>query len=90
MVHKDKSVPDFSDVRGGASSSAPKPAFGEAFPREPRTRVVVKGDSLSRIAKEVYGSAAKWPLIYEANRDTIQNPDLIHPGQVLRLPEEAS
>lgn len=47
---------------------------------------VVAGDSLSKIAKRHYGDAAKWKAIFEANRDLISNPDLIHPGQVLTLP----
>jgi nucleoid-associated protein YgaU len=51
-----------------------------------RTYVVVKGDSLSRIAKREYGDAQEWRRIYEANRDVIDNPDLIYPGQTLRLP----
>jgi nucleoid-associated protein YgaU len=46
----------------------------------------VKGDSLSAIAKREYGDANKWHAIYEANKDTIKDPDLIHPGQTLRLP----
>ncbi len=45
-----------------------------------------KGDSLSKIAKRVYGDAQQWHKIHEANRDIIDNPDLIHPGQVLKLP----
>ena len=69
--------PDFSDVEGGSSSTAP-PAG--------RTYTVAKGDSLSKIAKEVYGSANQWKKIYEANKDTIKNPDLIYPGQVIKLP----
>lgn len=48
---------------------------------------VVKGDSLSKIAKRVYGKASLWRQIYEANRDHIKDPDLIYPGQILRLPE---
>jgi nucleoid-associated protein YgaU len=47
----------------------------------------VKGDSLSKIAKQFYGDAQQWRRIYEANRDQIQNPDLIHPGQTFRVPE---
>jgi len=52
-----------------------------------RTYVVVSGDSLSKIAKRQYGDAQKWPKIYEANRSIIKNPDLIYPGQELRIPE---
>ena len=72
-------TPDFSDVEGGSSSTAPKPA-------EARTYTVAKGDSLSKIAKQLYGDAGKWHQIYDANKDTIKNPDLIHPGQVLKIP----
>lgn len=51
------------------------------------TYTVVAGDSLSRIAKRRYGKGSMWKLIYEANRDKIENPDLIYPGQVLRIPK---
>lgn len=47
---------------------------------------VVKGDSLSKIAKAVYGDAMKYPVIFEANKPMLSNPDLIYPGQVLRIP----
>lgn len=48
--------------------------------------VVKAGDSLSKIAKEFYGDAKRWKEIYEANKDKIKNPDVIHPGQELRIP----
>jgi LysM repeat protein len=47
---------------------------------------VEKGDSLSKIAQKVYGKASLWRQIYEANKDHIKDPDLIYPGQILRLP----
>ena len=47
---------------------------------------VVKGDTLSKIAKEFYGDASKYPVIFEANRPMLKDPDLIYPGQVLRIP----
>jgi nucleoid-associated protein YgaU len=50
---------------------------------------VVSGDSLSKIAKREYGDAGKWHAIYEANRDKIKDPDLIHPGQVLNIPSNS-
>ena len=68
---------DFSDVSGGASSSASAGA---------QSYTVKSGDSLSKIAKHFYGDGSKWHQIYEANRDTIKNPDLIHPGQELTIP----
>jgi nucleoid-associated protein YgaU len=81
---KDEPQPNFSDVQGGGSSTAPAPAQGGA----PATAyVVVKGDSLSKIAQRAYGDGNKWRKIYEANKDVIKNPDLIYPGQSLRIPE---
>jgi nucleoid-associated protein YgaU len=52
-----------------------------------KTYTVVKGDSLSKIAKREYGDANKWRQIFEANKDVIDNPDLIEPGQNLIIPE---
>ena len=48
--------------------------------------VVVAGDTLSAIAKEHYGDASKYPVIFEANRPMLKDPDLIYIGQVLRIP----
>lgn len=50
------------------------------------TYTVSSGDTLSRIARHFYGDSNQWSRIYEANRDTLNNPDLITPGQVLRIP----
>ncbi len=80
-----KGKADFSDVRSGSSSTAPA---AQSQGAQYRTYTVVAGDSLSKIAKREYGDASKWPKIYDANRDQIKNPDLIHPGQVLNLPRE--
>lgn len=47
---------------------------------------VVSGDSLSKIAKHYYGNAMKYPEIFEANKPMLKDPNLIYPGQVLRIP----
>lgn len=47
---------------------------------------VEKGDTLSKIAKEHYGNANKYHAIFEANKPMLKDPDLIYPGQVLRIP----
>jgi nucleoid-associated protein YgaU len=47
---------------------------------------VKKGDYLSKIAKDVYGNANKYNIIFEANKPMLKNPDLIYPGQVLVIP----
>ena len=47
---------------------------------------VVSGDTLSKIAKALYGDASKYPVIFEANRPMLSDPDKIYPGQSLRIP----
>ncbi len=47
---------------------------------------VVSGDTLSKIAKEYYDDAMKYPVIFEANKPMLSHPDKIYPGQVLRIP----
>jgi nucleoid-associated protein YgaU len=54
---------------------------------EARFYTVVKGDTLSKIAKEFYGNAMKYPAIFEANNPMLKDPDKIYPGQVLRIPQ---
>lgn len=81
---KEEPKADFSNVQSGSASTAKEvPA-----PPEPAVRMytVVSGDSLSAIAKREYGDAGKWRQIFEANKDKIKNPDLIHPGQELTIP----
>ena len=51
-----------------------------------KSYTVVKGDTLGKIAKEFYGNAAKYPLIFEANKPMLSDPDKIYPGQMLRIP----
>ncbi len=85
-----KKKADFSDVVAGGSSTAPRADMPAAAPpnvvETERTYTVVAGDTLSKIAKREYGDAAKWHRIYEANKDTIKNPDLIYPGQTFKIP----
>lgn len=63
----------------------------DAWVEEPKDIMytVVKGDHLWGIArkKEHYGNGFAWPVIYNANRDQIKNPDLIFPKQVFKVPQ---
>ena len=86
---------DFLSDKGEQKPVEPaaKPAGGTDFfgNNKPEatgdTYTVVSGDSLSKIAKNQYGDAAKWDQIYEANKALIgTNPDLIQVGQVLTIP----
>ena len=47
---------------------------------------VVSGDTLSAIAKKYYGDASKYPVIFEANKPMLSDPNKIYPGQKLRIP----
>lgn len=72
-VHGIATVQDNMDVEGGQAS-------------EPQFYEVKSGDSLSKIAKQFYGDAMKYPVIFEANKPMLKDPNLIYPGQSLRIP----
>ena len=57
---------------------------------EAQFHTVESGDSLSKIAKKYYGNAMKYPVIFEANKPMLSDPDKIYPGQVLRIPHMES
>ena len=68
----------------GYDMGPPTPA---AKPAASRTHTVAKGETLSAIAKSVYGKASEYRRIFEANRDQLSDPDEIKPGQVLKIPD---
>jgi nucleoid-associated protein YgaU len=74
---KNDDMPDFSDVKSGASSTA-----ATVYEVKP-------GDSLSKIAKQFYGSGKAWKPIFEANSDILKDPDKIKPGQKLKIPPKS-
>ena len=97
--------PDFSNVQGSVKSTEEiieKPDFSnvqssvqsteEILEPDPveQAYTVEKGDTLSAIARQFYGQAGKWTVIFDANRDQLDDPDRIFPGQVLRIPPSAS
>lgn len=59
---------------------------GVAAPESAESVLVEPGDTLTSIAEEVLGDAADWPVIFDANRAQLDNPDLIEVGQRLMLP----
>jgi nucleoid-associated protein YgaU len=67
-------------ISGGSSQLASEDTGDQSY-------TVVKGDTLSGIAKKFYGKANLWPKIHAANKDQVPNPDVIKPGQVLRIPK---
>lgn len=77
---KEKIIVAAGNVQGVAQVEAT--AEGAA----PNFHVVVKGDTLSAIAKATLGKASRYPEIFEANRPMLSHPDKIYPGQTLRIP----
>lgn len=65
------------------SQSAAASASG---PSTTRTYKVEPGDTLSKVAKQFYGNANEYNRIFEANRDKLESPDKIRPGQELVIP----
>jgi nucleoid-associated protein YgaU len=76
---------DFSDVQSSVTSTEAIRGGGSGGAGT-QTYTVVKGDTLSHIAKHFYGKASAWHAIFEANRGLLDDPDKIQPGQVLTIP----
>lgn len=70
---------------GGGTAVAPTTTTTAENPYQ-QFHVVKSGDTLSKIAADYYGDASLYPKIFEANRDILQDPNKIKPGQKLRLP----
>ena len=82
---------DPDELSVGQHLRIPAPPSTHAEDRDKKDRAdtirVDRGDNLSEISEDLYGSERHWPEIYQSNRDRIDDPDLIEPGQVLRLPD---
>ncbi len=85
--------PSYSDltcditVQQGAQQQTMTAGAATGGGQQTRTYTVKSGDSLSKIAKQFYGNAANYMKIFEANRNVLQDPDRIQPGQELVIPE---
>lgn len=78
--------PAFGNVQGGVhSTEAPAGGGGGGGSLGQQRYTVVSGDTLSHIAQRFYGTA-NWQPIFDANRDQLDDPDKIRPGQVLAIP----
>jgi len=82
MFPNDNPNADFSDVGGSPTTGSSSTASTSG-----RNYIVKNGDYLSKIAKQFYGDPGKWKKIHAANADKIPNPDLIHPGLQLTIPD---
>ena len=79
-----KTVPDWRNDIIGEVTVVPGPAG--ATNAHATTYTVKSGDTLSKIAKELLGNASSYNAIFEANRDQLDDPDKIKPGQILKIP----
>ncbi len=81
---KEKLIVAMGNVKGVAKVDE---SIRAAAPEPEATMYTVKsGDTLSGIAKAHYGNASKYPVIFEANKPMLTDPDKIYPGQMLRIP----
>lgn len=81
---QDASRPDVSKPDVGKADAAK----ADAVVSQIQTATVVRGDSLWRISRQVYGHGLRYTQIYRANESQIRDPELIYPGQVLVVPKE--
>jgi nucleoid-associated protein YgaU len=94
-----KAVPDWqkeivADIRvkpGAPAAAQPQSPASPASSSQAtmQTYTVQAGDTLSAIAKRLLGNANAYMEIFNANRDQLSNPDVIKPGQVLKIPQHA-
>ena len=82
-----KTIPDWrneivADIKATGGASASSSAQG--------TYTVKAGDTLSKIAKSLLGDAGAYMDIFNANRDQLNDPNVVRPGQVLKIPQSAS
>lgn len=84
-----KTIPDWrSDIVADIKSTGAPAAAGSA--QTARTYTVKSGDTLSKIAKDLLGNANAYMEIFNANRDQLDDPNTIKPGQVLKIPQHAA
>jgi NitT/TauT family transport system substrate-binding protein len=92
-----KAAPVVASIEKGVApvprpSGEKKPVVAKLAPAEAKVSgstqeyTIKAGDTLSKLAGEFYGATAKWKKIYEANTQTIKNPDYIYIGQKILIP----
>ena len=79
------STPSSEDAPAAAEAPAQPEASEDASNRDVKPYTVVSGDCLWNIAYKLYGSGARWTEIYELNKETVKNPEMIYIGQVLTV-----
>ena len=70
-----------------ATTVRPVPPPSDSAQQKPKIHVVQRGDTLSGISKQYYGTTTKWQKILDANRSILKNPDSLTPGMKLVIPD---
>jgi nucleoid-associated protein YgaU len=83
---REKVVLSCGNVAGVEQVKDEMTVAAQAAAEASRFYTVVSGDTLSKIAKQMYGNANEYMKIFEANKPMLKDPDKIYPGQVLRVP----
>ncbi len=78
-------VPVVGELPGSVAQATPSAAPNEGN-IQAQTYTVQKDDTLQKISKKVFGTYSKWYKIYKANKDKIENPNILKPGTVLTIP----
>ena len=81
-VNDDEEEEEEDDDDSSGKKPGPKPSSSGGS-----TYTVKSGDTLSKIAKNLYGDANKYKKIFEANKDILKDPNMIKVGQVLKIPK---
>ncbi len=83
-----KVIPKFqiNDVENPAEAKTEEDIVAALEPGNVEYYIIQSGDSLSKIAKKYYNNAGEYPRIFEANKEVIKDPELIYPGQKIRIP----
>ncbi len=93
QASKDHAIAVAGNVQGvervdASGIEVPPPAPEEPEPEPAEYYEIVSGDTLGAIAKRFYGKSSAYMKIFEANKDIIEHPDRIYPGQKILIPRD--
>lgn len=83
---KIRCLPEFNERVSALRLKIDNIKYTEVIETGEDTYIVVYGDVLTGISLKFYGTVDKWDVIWNANKNEIDNPDFIYPGQVLKIP----
>lgn len=84
-IYYTMALKEYKKLKGSSKTGSTR-STKEPTSSSGKSYTVKDGDNLWKIAKQMYGDGSKNMQIYEANKDTIKNPDVIHAGMVLVIP----